>query len=419
MIEKQDKKRLISNFLSLMSLQGVNYILPLLTFPYLVRVLGVDNFGLLAFATAFIAYFNIITSYGFDLTATKEVSIYRDNHDKLVEIYSSVMMIKFALIILSFIVMCVIVLSFERLSKDWEIYFLSFGVVVGQALFPVWLFQGLERMRYITYINILAKTIFTAAIFIFVHDQQDYFWVPLLTSAGYIIAGVYSLWIVNKIVGLKFKLQSKGKVLFYLNDGWHIFVTYLYLSIYSNTNIFLLGLLTSNIMVGYFSIAEKIIGAIGGIFVVSNQTLYPYLSKLFNSNKNQFIIFFKRIVVSYFAVAILFIILVLVSAKWLIVFINGSFNNDIIHILQLASLLLLAIPYGGLFAQTLNIFSLKIELKNAVRNTALISILIAPMLILLFDSVGLVVSMIICQLYLVVKYYKNINLEIWRINNER
>jgi len=47
MIEKQDKKRLISNFLSLMSLQGVNYILPLLTFPYLVRVLGVDNFGLL------------------------------------------------------------------------------------------------------------------------------------------------------------------------------------------------------------------------------------------------------------------------------------------------------------------------------------------------------------------------------------
>ena len=91
--------------------------------------------------------------------------------------------------------MSIIVFSFKKFKQDWLIYYLDFGMVLGQTLFPICFFQGMERMKYITFLNVFAKLIFTIAIFIFVKRSSDYLYVPLLNSLGFILAGILALFL--------------------------------------------------------------------------------------------------------------------------------------------------------------------------------------------------------------------------------
>lgn len=275
-VNSPDKKRLFSNFVSLAILQGANYILPLITFPYLVRVLGVEKFGLLAFATATVTYFQILTDYGFNLSATRDISINRDNNQKLQEIFSSVMIIKLGLLILSFLLLIILILNFDKFRKDWEVFVLSFGMVVGQVLFPVWFFQGMEKMKYITILNIFAKLLFTIAIFIFVKEQSDYLKVPFLNSLGFILAGILALCIVFRDFKIGFSIPNKSFIKHQLIEGWHIFISTVGINMYKQNSIFVLGIFADDTVVGYFSIAKKIMDVVNSLNGVVSQSIYPY-----------------------------------------------------------------------------------------------------------------------------------------------
>lgn len=275
----EDKKRLLSNFLSLSVLQAFTYVLPLITLPYLVRVLGVDKFGLVIFAQSFIIFFNVLVDFGFDLSATREVSIHRDDKKKLTEIFSSVMIIKFILLWVSFIILSIIIFSFKKFSVDWKLYYFTFLGVIGQALFPIWYFQGLERMRYIATINIVSKLIFTIAIFIFVQDNTDYILVPILNGLGVIVVGLYSVLIIRKDFQQSFQIQSMHTLIIYFKDSSQFFLSRISVSIYTSANAFVLGLFTNATMVGYYSIAEKLYMAIQSLYQPIVQVLYPYVAK--------------------------------------------------------------------------------------------------------------------------------------------
>lgn len=285
--QSEDRKRLLENFLSLSVLQGANYILPLITLPYLVRVLGPEKFGLIAFAQSFIQYFNILTDYGFNLSATREISIHRDNKEKISEIFSSVMITKFGLMIISLLILSGLVFTIPKFRNDWLVYFFTFGIIFGNVLFPIWFFQGMERMKYITILNIVAKGIFTICIFIFIRKMEDYLYVPLINSIGFLVAGGLSLRIVSKNFGIKFILPSFKAIKHQLKEGWHIFISTVAISLYTTSNTFILGLFTNNTIVGYYAAAEKIVKAVQGLWTPVSQTIYPYFSKLYNKNQEK------------------------------------------------------------------------------------------------------------------------------------
>jgi PST family polysaccharide transporter len=295
LIKSDTRRRLIENFLSLSVLQIANYILPLITLPYLARVLGPEKFGLIAFSQAFIGYFIILTDYGFNFPATRDISINRGNKEKILEIFSSVIVLKFFLFLLALGIMSVIIFVFEKFRQDWKMHYLTFGMVLGQVLFPVWFFQGMERMKYITFLNILAKLIFTIAIFVFVRKVEDYLYVPLLNSLGFIVAGVLGLWIVLKDFGVEFKIPTWKEIKHQLKEGWYIFISTVAISLYTISNTFILGLFTNNTIVGYYSAAEKIIKAIQGLSNPISQTIYPHVSKLMHESRETGIKFLRKV----------------------------------------------------------------------------------------------------------------------------
>lgn len=317
----EDKRRLLSNFFSLSILQTFTYILPLLTLPYLVRVLGSEKFGLVVFAQAFIIFFNILVDYGFNLSATREISVNRENKEKLTEIFSSVMSIKFILIGISFTILSIIIFSFENFSNNIDLYYLTFLWVIGQALFPIWYFQGLEKMKYITVVNITSKLIFTIAIFIFIQNETDYILVPILNGLGFIIGGILSLWIVHKDFNQKFQIQSIKILLMYFKDSSQFFLSRLSSVGYSNVNTFLAGILLSPVFVTYYYLADKAVSVILTLFSPIVQTIYPYLAKKYN------FIFLVKLVSILMVISLLVVFLGYLFSDLISIILLGEIND--------------------------------------------------------------------------------------------
>jgi len=407
----EDKKRLLSNFFSLSILQGANYILPLITLPYLVRVLGVEYFGLLAFAGAVIAYFSIITDYGFNLTATREISIHRDNKKKVIEIFSSVMTIKVTLMFISLLLLTILVFSFEKFNQNWEIYFLTFGTVIGQVLFPIWFFQGMERMKYITYLNIFSKSIFTLAIFIFVQEQSDFWIVPLLASIGFIIAGICSLVLVKKEFGISFKLQNIEILKYYVIDGWHIFISSFLGNFYRNFNTIVLGILTNNTIVGFYSIAEKVIKVIQSLQSIVGTTLFPYLSNKFTKDKYAFFTmtnkYIKYIIIVYLSI----VVIVFLLSEYITFIIVGNYVNGIIIDIKIMSSVILI---GGLnyYFGILGLVALnyKKDFSRYIIYTGIFNIITAFLLVYYLKDVGASISFLLSETLLLILIYRKIKL---------
>ena len=208
MAEKNSKRVLFENTIAIALTQIVSYVMPLISLPYLSRVLGVEKFGLVFWAQACIQYFIMITDYGFNFSAVREISIERDNKEKVSEIFASVMGVKFCLVLICFILLTILVFTIPKFRAEWLLFYLTFFMVIGYAMYPVWYFQGIEHMKYVTFLKIVSQSIFLALIFILIKSPSDYQFVAILNSMGFLISGLIGIFIAVKRFGLKLKMPD-------------------------------------------------------------------------------------------------------------------------------------------------------------------------------------------------------------------
>lgn len=389
LIDTEEKKVLISNIFSLGVLQGVSYLLPLLTVPYLVRVLGPEYFGLIAFSSAVIMYFVLVTNYGFNLSATRQISIQRGDIDKIIEIFSSVMFIKVVLMFASLIFLCILVFFVEKIKVHWAIYFITFGMVVGQVFFPVWLFQGVEKMKYITYLNIFSKTIFTICIFLFVKEKSDYLYVPLFTSLGFVVVALLSLYYAKKDFGIIFRWPKKEQLKFQLIDGWHIFFSSIAISMYTVSTVFILGLFASNTVVGYFSAADKIIQAVKGIYQPVSQSIYPLVGRKFKFNKQDGLIFIRKITL--FVGGVMFVLssLIYTFSEGIVKFLLGAEYFESILLVKIMAFLPFIIALSNIYGvQIMLNLGFKVAFSRILVLAAILGIVLSALIVPSYKEIG-------------------------------
>ncbi|WP_302290748.1 flippase [Methanosphaera stadtmanae] len=405
--KSKEYKRILENMISLTGLQFASYILPLITLPYLTLVLGPEKFGLTQYAISLITYFQFFTDYGFNLSATRELAICRDDNQKISQIFSSVMFIKMCLCILSFIILLLIVMFIPKFSEDSYVYILTFGMVIGYMLFPTWLFQGLEYMRYTSILNIIGKIVFTVLIFIFIHDTTDYMLVPLINSLGYILVGILGIYIALTKFNIKITIPSIRDIKYHLREGWYVFISTIAINMYTTTNTFLLGLLTNNTLVGYYSIAEKIILAVNGLLNPISQALYPFISRTVKTDdKTRSIEFIRKITKIMTLVGIVLSAGLFIFAKPIILLLFGqSYVNSVI-ILQIISIVPLAVSLSTVFGvETMLTFNYKKAFTSIVMIGGIIDIVLGIILITLMKEIGIAISFATTEIFITIAMF--------------
>lgn len=273
-----DKRRLIENFSALTIMQLLNYILPFVTLPYLARVLSLEGYGVYIFSQALIAYFIVIVDFGFDLSGTREVSINRHNSKKLSEIFSSILVIKFILMIISLLILIALIMFVPSISEYWHVHLIMFIMVFGNMLLSTFVYQGLEKMKFITILNASIKIFFTLTIFIFIKDQNDLPLVALLNSIGYLIVGLISLCIILKIINIKFTIPSKENLINQFKNSLQFFWSRIAVSLYTTSNTFVVGLFLGPAAAGIYGSADKLFRAAVSLYQPLNNVLYPYIA---------------------------------------------------------------------------------------------------------------------------------------------
>jgi|SRR5690554_424781 len=363
--KSKDGKILASNFGYLMLLQIAGYVFPLITIPYLARVIGVDGFGKIAFAAAIVAWLQTICDWGFTYTATRDVARNRNDLERVSEIYSNVFWARTSLALLSFIALCLLILIIPYFNENKTILFVTFLIVPAHILFPDWFFQAMERMKYITILNLSSKAFFTLLVFILIKSKEDYILQPALMASGFFVAGFGALYLIHAKWGVVLKKPKITEVLGTLKNSFDVFLNSLMPRFYKSFSVILLGFFGGSFANGLLDAGSKFVSISQQLLDVVSRVFFPALSRKIEMHN---IYAYGSLVLSVIACFFLYIL----SPFIINVFYTPEFVDAIV-VLKILSFSLFFITLSRVYGTNLLIL---IGKEKLLRNITLVSSLI-------------------------------------------
>lgn len=383
--KSKDGKVVASNFGYLMLLQIAGYIFPLITIPYLARVIGVDGFGKIAFAGGVVIWLKTISDWGFNYTATRDVALNKDNLERVSEIFSNVLWARIFLMLISFLILLGAIAIIPYFKENQAILLVSFLLVPGGIFFPEWFFQAMERMKFITIFSLLSKTIFTLLIFLFVKSKEDYILQPLFISFGFIVCGIFAMYVILFRWKIKLYAPNPSQIMLTIKRSSDVFINNIVPNLYNSFSIVLLGFFSGSVANGLLDAGSKFTNIIQQFLSIVSRVFFPLLSRKIDSHQ----LYAKlNIILSIIASVILFL-----SAPYIIkLFYTEEFSPAIL-VLRIISL---SIVFSALISTFGTNFMIIKGYEKSLRNTTIvcsvIGFLISFPLIYIYSFIGAAIT---------------------------
>jgi PST family polysaccharide transporter len=391
-------RRVIGNAVSVMTVQAGTYLLPLINIPYLLRVIGPEHYGLIAFSQAVMAYFITLNDYGFNLSATRELAVRRDDPVLRSELYSAVMAIKSSFCLLSFFILLALVRFVPRFHEHGPIFFASFGIVVGTMLFPQWYFQGIEKMYWISAMNLAANVVFTAGIYLLVRKPSDFLVAAIVQAAGKVVAGVLGVVILFSTEHLRLTLPTFGQLRHRFSDGWHLFLSSAAATFYTSSNAVVLGVICGMTQVGYFSAAYKIFAAGQGLVSPMCQAMYPHVCTLAHRSRELAVLYLRKAMIVIGGITFGGGVLVILLAKVIVRVLMGPKYGASVPVLEFMALTPFACAINNIYGtQGMLNFGLKPQYSRIIILSAFFNNIILVPLCFCFKASGAAASALLTE----------------------
>ena len=277
-------------------LQVANYLIPFLVLPIISRILGASLFGSVSYAQNIVTYLTLLINYGFEYSATRQISIAREDKAKTDAIFWSVIAAKGMLLILSFAILAVLPFCMERVACDPKLYIYTALANIGIVFFPTWYLQGVQQMDKMAWANFFTKLLGAVLVLSLVREASAYRLYPLLMSASSILIGIGAMIYVIRHFGICRPVLSRQTLREVMQAGAPIFLNNVFVALYTTANMTILGMYAADDVIGYFSGAQRLIQALNMVVVMPvSMAVFPEISRRFADSKTEGVRFLKQV----------------------------------------------------------------------------------------------------------------------------
>lgn len=349
MLSKPTLRRFAVNVASLFSVQVANFLLPILTVPYVVRIIGPERLGLLNFSLAYIAYFTLLINYGFEMAAVRAIASNRFDKTVVDKIFSEVIAGKVILWVLSSVIFGFVTYLNPQFHEHAWLHVCTYITTIAMVLSPFWVYQAMEDLGRVAVFNLVVKVLVTASVFLFIREASDYVYQNLSLSVSQVAINAVALGIALKRFKITFAWPSVARLLNRFREDSTLFFSSVMITIYASSTVFFLGLLSTSYQVGIFSAGTRLEGiARSFVALALNQAFFPIVANAFGKGRENGL----RLVQTAFLPLIGFMVMITIGL-WIIApyFVNifyGAAFADAITVLRIVAFLPIVIGASNL-----------------------------------------------------------------------